>query len=278
MASSLRKLWHTACLALLSVLVASAAAAQTPSPLAYWQNTAGVVLMPLAGPMPEWQGFVGGGVMVEPAYEGSHYYRVLPAPAFDIRYRDVAFLSSGDGLGVNLIHGASYRAGVALAYDIGREHNLVGRLAGLGNVSPAPEFKLFAEAALLPFIFSGNIRRAIGGHNGVIGDLGAYMPVAGNERLVVFVGPGVTFANSRYMQSYFGISTTQSAASIFPRYDAQGGMKNANFGIAGIYRLTDHWLLDGDIGVERLLGAAANSPIVQERYQLGVALLIGYQF
>jgi len=44
-------------------------------------------------------------------------YRTVPSPAFDIRYKDLLFLSDGDGLGVNLLRGETYRAGVALGYD-----------------------------------------------------------------------------------------------------------------------------------------------------------------
>ena len=85
-------------LALLVTLFWTAiASAQAPSPFAYWQNAAGIVLAPLAGPIPDWRATVGGGVAAAmPLYEGAGPYPLEPAPAIDIRYRDIAFLSSGD--------------------------------------------------------------------------------------------------------------------------------------------------------------------------------------
>lgn len=256
------------------------AAAQTPSPFPEWQDAAGISLAPLGGPIPDWRTTLGFGLVVMPLYEGSDHYRELPAPAFDIRYKDIAFASSGDGVGVNLLSGETYRVGAAVGYDLGRNSHLAGRLNGLGPVEAAPEARLFAEGALLPFVFSGDLRHAVGGTEGMIGDLAVYMPVVGTEKLVVFLGPSVTFANTRYMQAYFGVGTAQAAGSSahFPVYDAEGGMENASFGTSAIYHFTAQWFVDTDIAWERLVAAAGNSPIVQGRDQLGVSVIIGYQF
>jgi len=269
-----------ACLALAANLFASAASAQTPSPFPTWQNAAGIVLAPLGGPIPDWRISFGGGGVVLPLYEGADKYRLQPAPVLDIRYRDIAFLSVGDGLGVNLIRGETFRAGVAVGYDVGRNAHLSGRLNGLGNVGAAPEPRLFAGVALLPVVIAANLRRALGGHDGVIGDLGAYVPVYGSADLVVFVGPSLTFANQRYMQAYFGVNTTQALGSSahLPFYRAEGGVKSAAVGATAIYHITEHWFVDGDIAWERLMASAGNSPIVQNRNELGVSVVTGYEF
>jgi outer membrane scaffolding protein for murein synthesis (MipA/OmpV family) len=273
--------------AILAALWGTAASAQTPSPFPYWANSAGVVMMPLAGPPPEWQTVLGGGLAVLPTYEGSHTYHMTPAPEIDIRYRDIAFISSGDGIGVNLLHGETYRAGVAISYDAGREHNYGSRLAGTGNVDPTPELKLFAEAYFKPFgdalplpiAITADARQAAFGHQGLIGDLGVYAPIAGNKTFDIFVGPSVTFADRESMQSYFGISAPHAAPqSIFPAYEAHGGVKDVSFGVSADYRFTDHWALHGDVAFERLMASAGNSPIVQEKSQLGAALTVGYTF
>ncbi len=265
---------------LFALMWVAGAAAQTPSPFNYWQNAAGVVLAPLGGPVPDWRATLGFGAAEIPLYEGSSHYRTVPAPAFDIRYKDIAFLSSGDGLGVNLIRGDTYRAGIALGYDLGRNQHMSGRLNGLGDVESAPEARLFGEAALMPFVFTADIRHAIGGHEGIIGDVGVYMPVVGNKKLVIFVGPSASFANGRYMQAYFGVGTAQAAASTaqLPAYNAGGGFKNVGFGASGVYYFTDQWFLDADVALERLVASAANSPIVQDKDQLGISVIIGYSF
>ena len=261
-------------------LWAAAAAAQTPSPFPSWMNAAGIVLAPLGGPVPDWRVDVGGGGAFLPLYEGADHYHVVPSPLFDIRYKDIAFLSLGDGLGVNLLRGQTYRAGLALNYDVGRWDHVSGRLNGLGSISAAPEARAFAEMALLPFVFTADLSRALGGTEGVTGNLGIYVPVVGGHDLVVFVGPSISFANHRYMQAYFGVSSAQSAGSSahFPVYQASSGAKDAGIGVTAIYHFTDHWFLDAEGSYERLVGSAGNSPIVQDRDQFGTTLMVGYQF
>jgi outer membrane scaffolding protein for murein synthesis (MipA/OmpV family) len=272
--------FRTALMGLVFLVVVSArpAAAQTFEPYPYWMNSAGIILRSLGGPIPEWGVNVEAGATALPVYEGSDRYRVLPSPSFDIRYYDIAFLSMGDGLGVNLLRGDTYRAGVALNYDIGRGQN--GRLRGLGNVDAAPELRLFGEYWLVPFVIDVDIRKAFGGHDGIIGDIGAYLPVIGNEKVVLFVGPGLTFADQRYQQAYFGISTAQSQFSALqiPAYRPGGGVKSASLGAVFVYNFNPHWMFEANAGWDRLLGSAGNSPIVQMKDNFGLTTNIGYNF
>ncbi|MDE2229087.1 MAG: MipA/OmpV family protein [Alphaproteobacteria bacterium] len=191
----------------------------------------------------------------------------------------MAFLTTGGGLGVNLLHGWNYRAGVAVGYDVGRSQHAEQALNGTGSIPPAPVIRAFAEFFLLPFVVQGDVRRVIGVVDGLVGDLGVYVPVVGNRKLVVFVGPAVTLADDRYMQRYFGIGTIQASPnSRFPPYRAHAGFANANFDVSAIYHITEQWLIDADLGYERLLASAADSPIVQSKNQFGTSLTVAYEF
>lgn len=267
---------------LLAVFVAflvSPARAQTPSPMASWQNDSGVLMNNLAGPVKNWDVIVGGGVTTFPDYTGSKHYEILPVPVIDVRYKDLAFLTTGEGLGVNLLRGRNYRAGVEIGYDTGRSQHEERALNGTGSIPPAPVVRAFGEFLVMPFVVKADLGQALGGVDGLVGNLGVYAPVVGNKKLVVFVGPSVTLANDRYMQRYFGIGATQAIPnSRFPPYRAHAGLANANFGVSAIYHVTDHWMIDGDLAYERLLGSAADSPIVESRDQLGAALTLEYEF
>lgn len=254
------------------------ALAQTPDPLANWQYSVGEVLAPLGGPVPEWRVILGGGAELQPLYEGSKRYQVLPSLDIDVRYRDIAFLSDGEGLGVNLLRGQTYRAGVALAYDLGRDHHIEHRLAGLGNVDPAPEGKLFAEYFLLPVVLTADLRKAFGGHDGIIGDLGAYVPLPLAKSFFVFTGPSITLADRRYMQSYFGVTPSQAARSNFRAFEAKGGLARAGWGVTAVYKMTEHWWLEGEGAFQYLLGDAGRSPIVADRAEFTVGGNILYHF
>ncbi|MGH8259611.1 MAG: MipA/OmpV family protein, partial [Steroidobacteraceae bacterium] len=91
---------------------------QTPSPLQEWQYEGGIILAQLFKPNPPpWRVILGLSAQVQPLYDGSKPYRVEGGPVIDIRYRNIAFASVGEGVGVNLLHGDHYRLGVAVGYD-----------------------------------------------------------------------------------------------------------------------------------------------------------------
>jgi outer membrane scaffolding protein for murein synthesis (MipA/OmpV family) len=257
----------------------SEANAQTPAPLANWQFSAGQVLESLEVTPPKWSATVGAGIATEPRYEGAKDYRILPSGILDIRYRDIAFLSDGEGLGVNLLHGKGYRAGVAIAYDLGRRQSVDSHLAGLGNISAAPVAKLFAEYFLKLVVLTADIRRGLAGNTGVIGDLGAYIPIPIiMDKIFMFLGPTVTFADNHYMQTAFGVTPAQSTASHLAIYVAAGGLYSAGAGMTIISLFGDHWFLNFDGGYQHLLGSSQHSPITETRTQFMADLNVGYRF
>ncbi|CAB3763221.1 hypothetical protein LMG29542_04540 [Paraburkholderia humisilvae] len=278
-------LWATASAAL-AVCAAPGALAQTPSPLGEWQYSAGVPLEKMFEPPEErtnWETRVGAGMTFEPRYDGSSRYHILAGPSLDIRYKDLAFLSTGEGLGVNVLQGDNWRTSIAAVYDLGRRaHDDPQHLNGLGNINPAPEIKLAAEYVIskdFPLTFRTAITRSIGGSNGWIADVGAYMPMPGSsDSFFWFAGPSVSFADSTYMNSWFGVNPAQSAASGLRQYDASAGLKSAGFGITMIWFVNKHWFVTADGAIKRLLGSAAASPVIQTKTNGVCDISLNYQF
>ena len=204
------------CILVLCIMAPAAAKAQTPSPLQEWQFPGGIVLQNLFQPnVPTWQVELGAATVLRPIYDGARPYRIQPGPVINIRYRDIAFASIGEGIGVNLLSGKHYRAGIALTYDLGRRvDDYPSHLSGLGNISPAPVVKLFVSYAVsksFPLVVRADVRRVVGGADGWIGDLGAYMPLPGSSKtLFMLAGPSITAGASNYMQNVFGVDSLQS--------------------------------------------------------------------
>jgi outer membrane scaffolding protein for murein synthesis (MipA/OmpV family) len=208
---------------------------------------------------------------------------VQPGPVFDIRYKDIAFASVGEGLGVNLFSFRHISVGGAISYDLGRSPHLDGEtLSGLGTVHPAPEAKVFATTALakaFPLTIRVDARKQLGATNGYIGDVGAYLPMPGSSaKFAWFVGPTVTLADDRYMNGYFGVSKTQAAATHYKRFKAYGGFKSAGLGLSAVYFFTPHTLVDVSGAFDRLLGSAAESPITRDKYEEVVSVSALYKF
>jgi outer membrane scaffolding protein for murein synthesis (MipA/OmpV family) len=258
--------------------------AQTPSPLQEWQYSGGIPLERLFEPkIPEWQVQVGLAAEPRPVYEGARDYRVLVGPVLDVRYKDIAFASVGEGLGVNLLHGDNYRAGIAVGYDLGRRERAdLAHLSGLGNVEAAPVFRAFGSYVVskqLPLVLRADIRQFVGGARGVVGDVEAYLPLPGSsEKLAMFAGPSMTFADHRHQQTLFGVTPGQSLASGYPAYDAHGGSNAAGFGFSLTRILSTRWLLNGDLAFDRLLGSAAGSPVIQRKSQGVLVLSTAYKW
>jgi outer membrane scaffolding protein for murein synthesis (MipA/OmpV family) len=260
------------------------AAAQTPSPLAEWQYSSGIQLQRLFEPtIPTWQVELGLGAQYAPVFDGIGKYQVQPGPVIDIRYKDIAFASTGEGVGFNLFSFRHISFGAAVTYDLGRSPHLDGSaLSGLGTIHPAPELKIFATTALaeaFPLVIRVDARKQVGATNGYIGDAGAYLPLPGSSQTFVwFAGPTVTLADSRYMNAYFGVSQVQAANTRYRRYKASAGFKSAGFGVSSDYFVTTHTIISVNAAFNRLLGSAANSPITRSKYEAVVSVAALYKF
>jgi outer membrane scaffolding protein for murein synthesis (MipA/OmpV family) len=246
---------------------------QTPSPLQEWQYPGGTILDKIFDPVqPDWHVVLGGAVASEPRYAGSRVYSAELGPVIDIRYRDIAFASVGEGLGVNIWHGEKSRAGVAIGYDLGRPVSDDYRhLHGLGDIEPSPVVKVFGSFVVskqFPLILRADVRRFVGGAGGVVGDLEAFMPLPGSSRtFIMFAGPSGTFANRQYNQKVFGVSATQAADSAYTVYNAHGGWQSVGLGFSATRFITPHWLINTDMAWNHLLGSAVDSPITQSAVQ-----------
>ena len=265
---------------LVALFTASLSQAQTPSPLMDWQYSTGQVLTSLEGPPPEWREVVGPGVSEQPTFMGSNRYRTEPSAIIDIRYKDEFFVSDGEGIGWNILSGPGYRAGIAVGYDIGRNTHDDPRVRDLPNIAFAPEPKVFAQYFLFPVVLTADLKKGIGGNNGIQGDVGAYipLPLKADKSWLLFVGPSLTMADGRYMNSYFGVSEFSSTQSGLRQFTANGGFTDAGIGASTLYLMGAHWLVEGDFGWRRLLGDAARSPITETKNQMAADVNIGYRF
>ena len=281
----LRKLLHL--VLLLGTLGPGLAWSQTPSPLQEWQYSGGVALQRLFEPnVPTWRVDLGVATEAEPVYQGAAATRIYGGPMFNIRYKDIAFFSPGEGLGYNFLRGSNYRIGVSVGYDSGRrEADEYDHLRGLGNISLAPSVKLFGSYVVskaFPLVVQADVRQIVlGGADGTLGDLEAYMPLPGSSKtFVMFLGPSITWANRSYLQKEFGVTAEQSLASTehYPIFAVHGGTNSVGLGFSATKIFTQRWLLNVNAAYSRLRGSAAESPITESKVQRGLAMSIVYHW
>ena len=261
------------------------ALAQTPSPLQEWQYSGGVILARLFEPdLPKFRTVLGLASEVQPIYNGAAAYRVEGGPVINIFYRDVAFISTGDGIGYNLLRGDHYQLGLAMAYDLGRKvKEDYSNLHGMGNIGPAPVAKVFGAVVLsrkFPLILRGDVRQFIGGAEGAVTDLGVYSPLPGSSKtFIMFAGPSITLATRHYLQTEYGVTPAQALASGHPVYaETRAGTAKAGVGFSATKFITSHWLLNLDTAISQIRGSPAYSPLVERRTQRVLAVSVEYQW
>jgi outer membrane scaffolding protein for murein synthesis (MipA/OmpV family) len=260
---------RVAAAAVLLLLVSGSplAVAQTPSPLQEWQYSGGVILARLFEPnLPQWRIVAGLGGDVQPVYDGARAYHGSGGPVVDVRYQDVWFFSTGEGLGYNLLRGDHYQVGLGLTYDLGRHMSSdYTNLRGMGNITPAPVGKLYASVVLsrkFPLILRVSARQFAGGAQGAVGDAGLYIPLPGSSRrFVMFAGPSITVGT----------------ASGHPQFDIEhSGTAHAGVGFSATKFLGQHWLINLDAAISQIRGDPAYSPIVERRTERVLALSFDY--
>ena len=262
-----------------------AAHAQTPSPLQEWQYSGGVILARLFQPdLPEFRTVTGLAAETQPAYSGARAYRIEGGPAIDFHYRDIAFISTGDGIGYNFLHGDHYQVGAALTYDLGRkERDDLDNLHGMGNIGIAPVAKVFGSWVIskhFPLILRVDARQFAGGDQGAVGDAAVYMPLPGSSpTFVMFAGPSITLATHHYLQTLYGVSAEQAISSGHPAYGIKdNGTNAAGVGFSATKFLTPHWLLNLDTAIDQIRGDASRSPLVERRTQRVLTLSADYNW
>lgn len=214
-----------------------------------------------------WQDFeltVGGAAGVGPDYEGADSYEAVALPFFELSWRDRIFVGL-DGIRALNPLTENIRIGPLLSYDGGRDEDDNDDLEGLGDVDGSVTLGIVAEVEFGPYQFDARVEKAIDGHTGWLAALAASRNFQLSERLNLGLALKTSLADDDYMNDFFGITAMQSRRSGLSRFDADAGFKDVGVGLSLDYALTDHWLLFASGGYARLLGDAADSPLVEDR-------------
>ncbi|HYC02132.1 MAG TPA: MipA/OmpV family protein [Azospirillaceae bacterium] len=228
----------------------------------------------------DWQVSLGAAAIVGPEYPGAKDYRVLPVPSLEVTWRDRVFLNARDGLGVNLLTGGDgLRAGAALHARFGRDDGDDRvRLRGMGDIDAAPQLRLFAEQRIDQISLSATLARDFGGGDGTTLELGArwFQPLGGGTALTL--GPTLALGDGKFARTWFGVSERQARVGERARYDADAGIHSVGFGGGVIHPLSERWTLALFGGYDRLVGDAADSPVVAREGAFTGALSLSYGF
>ena len=210
-----------------------------------------------------------------PDYEGSNDYSFGFGPNISASWRDMIFYK-GKTLGANLYREKKFKAGVILTKASGRDEDDNDKLEGLGDVDGGLELGGFVAYKKKPWRFRAEARQEVdSGHEGALVELSAGSELPFTTPLV-FVEIGTTWASDDYMESFFGVNGQQSVNSGLEKHQADAGIKDINVSLTAGYPMTNRWRIGGAVEYKRLLGDAADSPIVDDKNQFLVGITLSY--
>ncbi|WP_274540595.1 MipA/OmpV family protein [Telmatospirillum siberiense] len=238
----------------------------------------------------DWNYTIGGGAMVAPNYEGSKHDTVRPMPMLEASWRNAISLSTTEGLKVvmrPLPDKGFFVAGI-LGYWLGRQEGVDKHhgdtLRGLGNLSGGAVGKLETGYQFGPASFGLEVARDLGNdRDGTTLTPYASYKIYQSQSFRLSGKLSTTWADDNYMNNLFGITSVQSRNSLYhyTPYTAEAGMKDVKFGLMANYSITPSVSLFAMVDVARLLGDAADSPIVKtegSKEQVSGGMGLTYRF
>ncbi|MDQ3482096.1 MAG: MipA/OmpV family protein [Pseudomonadota bacterium] len=225
---------------------------------------------------------VGLGVQIAPEYLGSDDHEFGPAFDFSLaRGGDpFDFEAPDDSFGISLLDFGGFEAGPALNFERARKDKDVG--APVGKVPATVEAGAFVQYAIgSNFRLRSELRKGIGGHNGLVGNVGADLFWRDGDKFLVSAGPRLLFSNSRYQREYFGVTPEAALATGLPVYRPGGGIHAIGLAASTYAQISGPFGMFGFASYDRLVGDAADSPIVRtfgSRDQLSAGVGLTYTF
>lgn len=218
-------------------------------------------------------GFISIGAFAKPDYAGSDDYDAAPLLAGKVNYGDYYVETKGLGLRANISSLNSVEFGPAIAYRFGRDDDVdnarVKRLREIDDAFEAGAFiKVPFNGVLKPrdqVAFSIDALTDISGaHDGTLVSFGTSYSYSPADQWRLTTSLSATYADDDFMESYFSVDTDNAARSDLSAYHAEGGFKDVGVALIGNYQMTDRWGLTAIAGYTKMLGDAADSPIVNQ--------------
>jgi len=222
------------------------------------------------------------GPELTPSFPGADSLSLGPFFEGDIARGDkpFEFEAPDESFGIPVISVAGFEVGPSFALEGKREVGDIGpgfaqvnrslELGGFIQFFPAESFRLRAD-----------IRQGVTGHEALVGSLSADWIMRDGDRWLVSAGPRVTLGSGKHQRTWFGVSPGQSLASGLPTFEADGGVQSVGAAAGFIRQLDRRWSVHGYARYDRLVGDAADSPIVRaygSRDQFSGGLAMSYTF
>jgi MipA family protein len=239
----------------------------------------------------KFEGAVGLVLDYKPAFSGSSDRKIRPHLAGFLRYGRFTITGAGGfttkrqddverGLDAELVRREGLRVNLALRVDQGRRESESRQLAGMGNIKSTVRTRLGARWEPAPkwaVSLAGSVD-SLGRGGGYFVDSGVSRTFTIDARQRVILGASVAAGGNRYMQTWYGVDEQQSAASGYPVYRPGTGLRDVGTSATWRMDVNPEWAVFTSLGVTRLLGPAADSPLTRQPNSYSIAAGIARRF
>lgn len=234
------------------------------------------------------KGQVALGLGAMPDYEGASAYVMMPYLEGELHRGDYFARFQGGALEFNLLDNDSIHLGPLVGYRLGRGDVENGQISRMAHIRYSITTGLFAEYEHRADDPRSGERLTLSAADGTFNtDTGWTLVLRGLvHRPVEFIDPGLiaaiegdlTWADTSYMQRFFGVSAFDAAASGLMPFRARSGMESAGVAFSLDQFLSRSWSVGMRLHYGRLLSHAADSPVVAAGSpdQFFGALVVGY--
>lgn len=155
------------------------------------------------------------------------------------------------------------------------------RLLGMDEIAACAELGAFVN---LRATASWRVTQSLLGGTGACSgglrwgaDLQWLLPLRASQHSLT-ASAGLSWANDRFTQRYFGVTAAESARSRNPVYRPGGGLQDLRAQLRWNWLLQPDWVLSTAIEFKRLQGPAARSPLVERAGATSVSTALVYRF
>lgn len=218
--------------------------------------------------------FLSFGVVSVPEYDGSADSQIVPLVFGQMRFGETQYVAiEGTGVRVNILNNQKWAAGPSVNIGFGRNDDVDNdTIAQLREINTAVELGGFISRSWQGFghpsgvvsVGLGLARDIAGAHDGwqTSANVGYGRNIG--SRLRADSTFGVSFMGENVAETYFSVDSVDAMNSGLMAFEAESGVRDYNASLALIYRLSGRWSAVGYTSYRRLMGDAADSPIVDQ--------------
>lgn len=212
---------------------------------------------------------MGMGLQSVPEYEGSKDNETKAWPLFRNFNISLDGQTPTDG---GAPQGFSFGPSFDMIYKRKTDGSAPERLRGLDEVGYGLEAGMRAGYRSGPVRVYGAVRKGLGGHKGVVGEMGVSLTMNPADRWTVITSLEAQYGDDKYMDAYFGVNAAEAARSGLAEHNVSGGLRAHAVSVEARYQANDYWSVLGRVQAKRMTDDVTASPVVEERDQISVGL------